>query len=182
MNAKPLIQVAAAALLAAGCDKPNHQSVELKSPAEVEARDKAAPEHADAEFKDAMTEKVFQDYLRVRTALVRSDPDEAADATEDIAESFGSEHPTLNQLAKSLAETDDLARQREIFSRLSVELRPLLEKGISKGNIHVLHCPMAFGNKGADWISDSKEILNPYFGDKMLHCGEVRETITPPTQ
>jgi hypothetical protein len=179
MITKQLVPIAAAAWLAAGCDKPNRQSVEVKSPAEVEARHKVAPEHANAEFKDQMTEKVFQDYLRVRTALVRSDPDEASDAAEDIADSFGSDHSTLNQLAKSLAESDNLARQREIFSRLSAELRPLLEKGISAGNIHILHCPMAFDDKGAEWISDSKEILNPYFGDKMLRCGEVRETITP---
>jgi hypothetical protein len=32
---------------------------------------------------------------------------------------------------------------------------------------------MAFNNKGAYWISSSKDILNPYFGDKMLKCGRV---------
>jgi len=44
---------------------------------------------------------------------------------------------------------------------------------------------MAFGeDKGADWISNSEEIVNPYLGKNhpeykgsMLHCGEIKDTI-----
>jgi hypothetical protein len=36
---------------------------------------------------------------------------------------------------------------------------------------------MAFNNKGDFWLSDNEEVLNPYFGDKMLRCGEVVEVI-----
>ena len=36
-------------------------------------------------------------------------------------------------------------------------------------------CPMAFDKKGAYWLTDSKEIMNPYFGKKMLKCGEIKE-------
>jgi hypothetical protein len=36
---------------------------------------------------------------------------------------------------------------------------------------------MAFNNTGGFWLSDSKTIRNPYFGDKMLTCGQVRETL-----
>jgi Cu(I)/Ag(I) efflux system membrane fusion protein len=43
--------------------------------------------------------------------------------------------------------------------------------------VYVQHCPMAFENTGGDWLSDSEKILNPYFGDMMLHCGRVTETI-----
>jgi Cu(I)/Ag(I) efflux system membrane fusion protein len=35
---------------------------------------------------------------------------------------------------------------------------------------------MAF-DTGAYWISDSKEIRNPYFGDAMLTCGEVKKEL-----
>jgi Cu(I)/Ag(I) efflux system membrane fusion protein len=37
-------------------------------------------------------------------------------------------------------------------------------------------CPMAFGNKGAYWLQTEKKIRNPYFGTKMLGCGEIKET------
>ncbi len=43
--------------------------------------------------------------------------------------------------------------------------------------IFVQHCPMADNNNGADWLSLDKQIRNPYFGDKMLTCGSVTETI-----
>lgn len=35
---------------------------------------------------------------------------------------------------------------------------------------------MAFNNEGADLFSDSEQVRNPYFGDKMLSCGKVVET------
>ena len=37
---------------------------------------------------------------------------------------------------------------------------------------------MANDNNGADWISKEKEIKNPYYGDEMLTCGSILETIT----
>lgn len=37
----------------------------------------------------------------------------------------------------------------------------------------VQFCPM----KNASWLSDSKEVCNPYYGDKMLTCGSVKEEI-----
>lgn len=43
--------------------------------------------------------------------------------------------------------------------------------------LYIQHCPMANSNKGADWISNNKEIRNPYFGEAMLKCGEVKSII-----
>jgi len=37
------------------------------------------------------------------------------------------------------------------------------------------HCPMYDNNKGAMWLSETREIRNPYFGDKMMTCGSVKE-------
>jgi len=36
---------------------------------------------------------------------------------------------------------------------------------------------MAFDNTGADWLQDSQETRNPYFGKMMLQCGGVKEVI-----
>lgn len=43
--------------------------------------------------------------------------------------------------------------------------------------LYVLHCPMANNNKGADWLSASKEVRNPYYGKSMLTCGEVSKEL-----
>ena len=34
---------------------------------------------------------------------------------------------------------------------------------------------MAFNNEGAYWLSKNENILNPYFGEKMLTCGYTQE-------
>jgi len=34
---------------------------------------------------------------------------------------------------------------------------------------------MAGDGKGAIWISETKEIKNPYYGKKMLSCGSMKE-------
>jgi Cu(I)/Ag(I) efflux system membrane fusion protein len=34
---------------------------------------------------------------------------------------------------------------------------------------------MANDDVGGYWFSESEEIRNPYFGDEMLLCGEVKE-------
>ena len=43
--------------------------------------------------------------------------------------------------------------------------------------LYVQYCPMANDDKGATWVSMEEEIINPYFGDMMLHCGNVEYII-----
>jgi membrane fusion protein, copper/silver efflux system len=47
--------------------------------------------------------------------------------------------------------------------------------GLEIDKVYRQFCPMAFDDKGAFWLSESDEILNPYFGDMMLNCGEVTD-------
>lgn len=47
------------------------------------------------------------------------------------------------------------------------------------GPVYEAFCPMAFDNKGAAWLQTQTRILNPYFGKKMLRCGEIRGAIEP---
>lgn len=44
---------------------------------------------------------------------------------------------------------------------------------------YLAHCPMAFDNKGADWLQRGEPIRNPYFGSRMFRCGEIREAFAP---
>jgi Cu(I)/Ag(I) efflux system membrane fusion protein len=40
--------------------------------------------------------------------------------------------------------------------------------------VYLMHCPMVYDDRGADWLQANDELLNPYFGAMMLRCGEVR--------
>lgn len=46
------------------------------------------------------------------------------------------------------------------------------------GTVYQQFCPMAFDNAGANWLSAHVEIRNPYFGNNMLECGEVKDSIS----
>ncbi len=69
-------------------------------------------------------------------------------------------------------------KQRIAFEFISRNMYALL-KTVELKNAHVYHqfCPMAFNEKGAFWLSDNAEIFNPYFGKKMLECGEVTDSL-----
>jgi Cu(I)/Ag(I) efflux system membrane fusion protein len=40
-----------------------------------------------------------------------------------------------------------------------------------------IYCSMAFENTGASWLQTDKQVQNPYFGARMLRCGEIRNVI-----
>lgn len=44
-------------------------------------------------------------------------------------------------------------------------------------DLYAAYCPMAFGGQGAYWITESRELRNPYFGEKMSDCGRIEEVL-----
>jgi Cu(I)/Ag(I) efflux system membrane fusion protein len=76
---------------------------------------------------------------------------------------------------KKISELKDIEAQRKQFQYVSDALINSLQAFGTEGKaLYKQHCPMAFDNKGGDWISDKKGIRNPYFGDKMMKCGIVK--------
>ncbi len=88
--------------------------------------------------------------------------------------------------AESLLKQTDLTEMRQDFRMIGESIYPLLKTIHYDGNtLYWQNCPMAFGeDKGANWISNTAEIINPYLGKNhpefkgtMLHCGEVKDSI-----
>lgn len=78
--------------------------------------------------------------------------------------------------AQQIAQANDIAKQRDAFSGLSGSMLILVKaENIAGSVIYLDYCPM----KKAYWLSDSKIIRNPYYGNSMLTCGEIKETIKP---
>ncbi len=73
----------------------------------------------------------------------------------------------------------DIEEARTAFEKVTIALEKVFNQfGMPPGlTLYRMHCPMAFGNEGADWFSNVEEVLNPYFGESMLRCGEVVETL-----
>ena len=81
-----------------------------------------------------------------------------------------------------IEESKDLDEARRAFLPLSNSLIDVARTfQIEAGDATVeAHCPMAFNNQGANWLQTGKEIHNPYFGAKMLNCGEIVGTFGIP--
>jgi Cu(I)/Ag(I) efflux system membrane fusion protein len=81
------------------------------------------------------------------------------------------------EIVGMLAEKD-LEKKRESFEMISSAFYDLI-RAVRPGGVtaYYQYCPMAFNDKGAYWLSNADSIRNPYFGKKMLTCGEVKETL-----
>lgn len=133
-----------------------------------------------AMFKDANLGSAYKEYVRIKDALVASQGNEAKNGALELQKALKNVNgsSSANKAASDIAESVDLKVQRQAFSQLSNEMASLVKGGkLSMGMLYLDYCPMANGNTGAYWLSNAKEIKNPYFGDKMLKCGSVKETI-----
>ena len=85
----------------------------------------------------------------------------------------------IEESLKQINNSDDRDEQRLQFINLSKALINALNSFGNSGEnmLYVQFCPMANDDKGATWVSLDEEIINPYFGDMMLHCGNVEYTI-----
>ena len=131
-------------------------------------------------LKNDKLNAVYQHYIHLTTALTNGDIAEAKLAanaieagTNDISGASG-----IATAASKITAASNIEAQRAAYATMSNEMAELIKKeGLSSGELYLAFCPMAFNDKGATWISGSKEIRNPYFGEKMLTCGEVKEII-----
>jgi hypothetical protein len=73
---------------------------------------------------------------------------------------------------------DKIAHQREHFEMLSKDMTDLVKSVGTNKTLYVDSCPMYDNGKGT-WLSEIKEIKNPYLGKKMDTCGAIKETIKP---
>ena len=78
-----------------------------------------------------------------------------------------------------IAQKDETAEhQRIIFEQTSNAMYGAIKAAGYKSNqLYRQYCPMAMNDKGAYWLSNETEIRNPYFGSKMLECGEITDTL-----
>lgn len=146
------------------------------------------------EFKKQLT-KVVEHYFALKNSLVKSNTTNAEKESEKLLNSIKkvdmslleedahvkwmSSKNDLTELLKKNNSSFDLEEYRINFQKISGKIIDLTESfGINKDFVYVQFCPMAFDDKGAFWLSETEEILNPYFGDDMLNCGETKRKIS----
>jgi hypothetical protein len=133
----------------------------------------------EVKFNDPKVAAVYQNYINLKTALVNSDSDVTATQASELMTALAnvSVDEEVLKAAQTISEVTDIEQQRIAFVTITQSVEKLLDGAIEAGVIYKQYCPMAFDFTGGFWLSNSKEIYNPYFGDKMLRCGKVDSEI-----
>ncbi len=124
---------------------------------------------------------VLTAYYKVKNALVDSDAKAVATEAKELARLLEKTQKVVGdeayQAAQAIAKSTDIAAQRAQLGSLTAGVYQAVKKEKPEDTVYYAYCPMANGNKGGYWLSEKKEIANPYFGSKMLKCGSVKETL-----
>lgn len=197
---KLLFPLLAATMLAAACNNDTNTTATTQADSTATVAVAPAPAAPASNLSATGTTAlvaVKDAYLKLKDAFVATDgsaADAAAQnlmaAAEQLKNSLSGENkPELNPQVDSilngsrdiLAVKDDnaiLGKKRAAFKHVSDASFHLFQQAnLTNSGLYVQHCPMAFKNKGASWLAAETDIRNPYYGDKMLECGEVTDTL-----
>jgi Cu(I)/Ag(I) efflux system membrane fusion protein len=148
-----------------------------------------------ATFLEYMDE-VYADYFDIQYALSHDQLSVAAMYAKKLQSSINKvNHKLLQGEAHALwmknvtemknscieiEKAETLEASRSYFEKLSNALITCAKQFGSSGKQALLlyHCPMAFNNKGANWLQNKEGTENPYFGSKMFKCGTQEAVIT----
>ncbi len=142
--------------------------------------------------KNAATTPIIEAYFQIKNGLVADDKKVAAKgggamvtafSKFDMSKLSGETHKEYMEILESAKEhaehivKSDIDHQREHFEVLTTDVNDLITLLGTEKKMYQAFCPMANDGKGAIWLSEFKEIKNPYFGSKMLTCGSVQKEI-----
>ena len=175
-----------------GVPAPGHQH--HGDEGQATARSDHQAEHFDVprEFT-AQLEPLFDTYFRVQTALSLDSDEDAKGAAKDFCKALEAVDMSLLQGAahqawmKELEDSTKTARRivagvdiqeaRSVFALLSESMIGVAKRfGAGSADVYRFHCPMAFNDRGADWLQNDQKTANPYFGSVMFRCGVLKET------
>jgi Cu(I)/Ag(I) efflux system membrane fusion protein len=137
---------------------------------------------------------VYDQYLVLKNAFVESDDIKIKQAaqsvqqaltktdtkllTGDLMSKWMDESAMLNQEIKLITSETNIEDQRTAFISFNDNFYNTIKSfGLMGKTVYYQFCPMANNSQGAYWLSETKEIRNPYYGEAMLTCGETKETL-----
>ncbi len=138
--------------------------------------------------KNVATTPIINAYLQIKNGLVDDNKKEAAKAGKimltafsnfDMTKLTGEQHKEYMEILESAKEHAEhiikspIDHQREHFEVLSTDIKDLIVLVGTEKTLYEIFCPMYNDGEGAMWLSEFKEIKNPYYGSKMINCGAI---------
>ena len=113
--------------------------------------------------------KDLQYYVAAQQALAADDFTVALQALQGLSQHIA---PTAKSLVEKAAQAQNINAMRLAFRPLSAHIT---DQAVPAGLV-LAYCPMVEGDKIGYWFQREGDILNPYFGTSMLHCGGFRDS------
>lgn len=131
------------------------------------------------DLKNALAADNGKDAAKAGEALVNAlNGVDTSEMTEPQKAKYTSLVGDIREHARHIADNGDkIDHQRMHFNMLSDATYELAKNFGGGRKLYLAYCPMARDGQGASWLSEFAEIRNPYFGDEMLECGEVKEEL-----
>ena len=84
----------------------------------------------------------------------------------------------LRAASEQMLASTEIEPLRLAFSNASAAMIALEKQFGHSGetNYYEAHCPMAFDNKGGNWLQTVDTVTNPFYGSSMLNCGSIETT------
>jgi len=131
------------------------------------------------DFKNALVADDFekaQKHISNFTKEVKSN--EEMNEHKEHQKMHESHHAKMLSVVETASSAKNIEELRNSLEGITMELVKAVEnQGYDKSALYVQFCPMANNGKGANWLSKSEEIANPYFGQKMHKCGSTVKPI-----
>jgi len=142
--------------------------------------------------KNSATSAMVDGYLEIKNGLVSDDKSAAAKGGKNLLNAFASfdmgsltkeQHSEYMEIIENATEQAEhivkspIDHQREHFEVLSNDMNDLIALLGTEKTLYQDFCPMANNGKGAIWLSETKEIKNPFYGSKMMKCGKMQKQI-----
>jgi len=118
-------------------------------------------------------------YFQLQEALAVDDLAKAKAALNAMLEATGHTSKIAEVLHSMLAADSLDGIRRPHFETLSDALASAVKanEDAFEGMFYIKHCPMAYPDRGADWLQAEEKTNNPYFGTAMPSCGETTGTL-----
>ncbi len=192
-------------------DHQQHQMKTESAPMTMDADHRQHQESAKPERKTEVTQErapdnfegqlaqVLQGYFETAEALAADDFPTAMKKMELVQSRLKQVDPKLldeakreqwnqiyesaGQAAQQFLNAPNIEAARTAFEPISEQMEKAVRTFGSGdlGPVYRLHCPMAFGSRGAYWLQPREQVNNPYYGERMLRCGSVTDTLATET-
>lgn len=144
-------------------------------------------------FKNQL-QTAYDSYIDLKNELIKANVDSVRKESEKLSENLSKVDENLlsnkeayeqwlllvkelKKTNKTISSSSKIKEQRKEFIRLSELFIEAVQVFSINEVTYKQYCPMANKDNGAYWLSKESKVLNPYYGEMMLKCGEVKQII-----